>query len=101
VGRNPRRNRLETAAATGIRNECTSSFFERFETAFLTEASYFVDAVRERQPLRLTLDDGAQATRIGIALREALQSKLSVAQRVLESKRERRATRRDVGGCIE
>jgi myo-inositol 2-dehydrogenase / D-chiro-inositol 1-dehydrogenase len=49
---NPSRNRLEIADATGIRNECTSSFFERFEAAFLAEAIYFVDAVRERQATR-------------------------------------------------
>jgi myo-inositol 2-dehydrogenase/D-chiro-inositol 1-dehydrogenase len=79
VGRNPRLNRIEIADATGIRNECTPSFFERFEAAFLTEAIYFVDAVREQQPLSLTLDDAVEATRIGIALRESLQSKLPVA----------------------
>jgi len=78
VGRNPRQNRLEIADATGIRNECTPSFFERFEDAFLTEASYFVDAIREQQPLSLTLDDATEATRIGIALRESLLSKLPV-----------------------
>ena len=75
----PSRNRLEIADETGIRNECTSSFFERFEGAFLAEAIDFVDAVRERQALRLTLDDAAEATRIGIALRESLQSKSPVA----------------------
>ena len=79
VGRNPRRNRLEIADATGIRNECTANFYERFEDAFLTETIYFVDALRQQQPLSLTLDDAMEATRIGIALRESLQSKLPVA----------------------
>ncbi len=79
VGRNPRRNRLEIADATGFRNECTPSFFERFEAAFLAEAIYFVDAVRGHQALSLTLDDAFEATRIGLALRESLQSKLPVS----------------------
>jgi myo-inositol 2-dehydrogenase/D-chiro-inositol 1-dehydrogenase len=79
VGRNPRRDRLEIADATGIRNECTPSFFERFEDAFLTEVIYFVDAIREQQPLSLTLDDAMEATRMGIALRESLLSTLPVA----------------------
>jgi myo-inositol 2-dehydrogenase/D-chiro-inositol 1-dehydrogenase len=79
VGRNPRRNRLEIADDTGVRNECTANFFERFEAAFLTEAIYFVDAMREHQQLSLTLDDAMEATRIGIALRESLQSKWPVA----------------------
>ncbi len=79
VGRNPRRNRLEIADGTGIRNECTANFYERFETAFLAEAIHFVDAIRQQLPLRLTLDGATEATRIGIALRESLQSKLPVA----------------------
>jgi len=78
VGRNPRRNRLEIADATGIRNECTANFYERFEAAFLAEAIHFVDAIRQQLPLSLTLDDATEATRIGIALRESLQSRLPV-----------------------
>ena len=78
VGRNARQNRLEIADATGIRNECTPTFFERFEDAFLTEAAYFVDAIRNDIPLSLTLDDATEATRIGIAMRESLLSKLPV-----------------------
>ncbi|PUA19759.1 Gfo/Idh/MocA family oxidoreductase [Glaciimonas sp. PCH181] len=78
VGRNARQNRLEIADARGIRNECTPTFFERFEDAFLTEAAYFVDAIRNNTPLSLTLDDATEATRIGIAMRESLLSKLPV-----------------------
>ena len=78
VGRNPRQNRVEIADATGIRNECTPTFFDRFQDAFLTEATYFINAIQNRQPLSLTLDDATEATRIGIALRESLLSKLPV-----------------------
>ncbi|MGS0743860.1 Gfo/Idh/MocA family oxidoreductase [Glaciimonas sp. GG7] len=79
VGRNPRQDRLEIADASGIRNECTPTFFERFEQAFLNEAAYFVDAIRNDATLSLTLDDATEATRIGIAMRESLLSKLPVA----------------------
>jgi len=75
VGGNPRKNRVVIADAHGVRNECTLSFFERFEAAFLAEVRHFADAVRYQQPLMLTLDDSTQATRIGIALRESLLSK--------------------------
>ena len=46
VGHNPRANRVEIADAHGIRNECTPTFFERFEDAFLHEARAFVAAVQ-------------------------------------------------------
>jgi myo-inositol 2-dehydrogenase/D-chiro-inositol 1-dehydrogenase len=75
IGRNPRANRVEIYDAAGIRNECTGSFFERFEEAFLYEARAFVagavDAARAGQP-GATLADALEATRIAVALREAL-----------------------------
>ncbi len=73
VGRNPHANRVEIADAHGIRNLCTPTFFERFEDAFLREAQAFVAALAEGTPTGLTLDDAREATRIGIALREAYE----------------------------
>ncbi|MFC5474798.1 Gfo/Idh/MocA family oxidoreductase [Paraherbaspirillum soli] len=78
VGSNARKNRLEIADAHGIRNECTPNFFDRFEDAFLTEVTDFVQAIRQQQTLALTLDDAVEATRIGLALRESLLTKLPV-----------------------
>lgn len=49
-------------------------FFGRFNDAFLIEARAFVDAIREGRPSPLTLEDAREATRIGVAMREALQS---------------------------
>jgi len=72
VGRNPRVNRVEIADASGIRNECTPTFFDRFEEAFLREAQAFVAAVREGRQSGATLTDAMEATRIGFALRESL-----------------------------
>jgi myo-inositol 2-dehydrogenase/D-chiro-inositol 1-dehydrogenase len=74
VGRNPRANRVEIADASGIRNECTPTFFDRFEEAFLCEAQAFVAAVREGRQSGATLADAMEATRIGYALRESLAS---------------------------
>jgi myo-inositol 2-dehydrogenase/D-chiro-inositol 1-dehydrogenase len=74
VGHNPRVNRVEIADAAGVRNECTPTFFERFEEAFLHEARAFVGALQSGAPTGLTLADAREATRIGIALREAFQS---------------------------
>jgi myo-inositol 2-dehydrogenase / D-chiro-inositol 1-dehydrogenase len=72
VGRNPRANRVEIFDATGVRNECTPTFFERFEQAFLKEAEAFVASLNGGPPTGLTLDDAREATRIGIAMRESL-----------------------------
>jgi myo-inositol 2-dehydrogenase/D-chiro-inositol 1-dehydrogenase len=75
VGQNPRANRVEISDATGVRNECTLTFYERFEDAFLLEAQEFVAAVREDRPPALSLHDATEATRIGLALRESLANK--------------------------
>ncbi|MCC8394877.1 Gfo/Idh/MocA family oxidoreductase [Paraburkholderia sp. MMS20-SJTR3] len=75
IGRNPRANRVEIYDASGIRNECTPSFYERFEDAFLHEARAFVAAVRGGvEQSGASLADALEATRIGVALRESLLS---------------------------
>jgi myo-inositol 2-dehydrogenase / D-chiro-inositol 1-dehydrogenase len=75
IGRNPRANRVEIYDASGIRNECTPNFFDRFEDAFLHEARAFVAAVRDgAQQEGASLADALEATRIGVALRQSLQS---------------------------
>ena len=75
VGNNPRLNRVDISDAYGVRNECTPTFYERFEEAFLRETFEFVQAVVENRPPALTLHDAAEATRIGIALRESLSTR--------------------------
>jgi myo-inositol 2-dehydrogenase/D-chiro-inositol 1-dehydrogenase len=74
VGANPRLTRVEIADAHGVRNECTPTFYERFEEAFLRELAEFVDLVRDDRAPPLTLADATEATRIGIALTESLRT---------------------------
>jgi myo-inositol 2-dehydrogenase/D-chiro-inositol 1-dehydrogenase len=83
IGHNPRANRVEIYDANGIRNECTPNFFDRFEEAFLYEARAFVAAVQRGATSSgagagaqagATLADALEATRIGIALRQSLQT---------------------------
>ena len=78
VGHNPRLNRVDISDVHGVRNECTPTFYERFEEAFLRETMHFVDAVLDHRAPELTLHDATEATRIGIALRESLQSRRAV-----------------------
>ncbi|RKE34974.1 myo-inositol 2-dehydrogenase/D-chiro-inositol 1-dehydrogenase [Paraburkholderia sp. BL23I1N1] len=78
IGHNPRANRVEIYDATGVRNECTPTFFDRFEDAFLYEARAFVAAVQggaaSNAQAGATMADALEATRIGMALRQSLQS---------------------------
>ncbi len=71
VGQNPRMNRVDIADAHGVRNECTPTFWERFEDAFANEAAEFVAAVRDDRPPALTLRDATEATRIAQMLAES------------------------------
>jgi myo-inositol 2-dehydrogenase/D-chiro-inositol 1-dehydrogenase len=72
IGGNPTLDRLVIADPHGVRNECTPTFYERFEDAFVRELNDFVDAVLDDRPLPLTLHDATEATRIGIAMRTSL-----------------------------
>ena len=78
VGQNPRLNRVEISDTHGVRNECTPTFYERFDEAFLQEAQTFIDIIRDDRPPPLTLRDATEATHIGIAVTESLRTKRSV-----------------------
>ena len=78
VGAHPRLNQVDIADVHGVRNECTPTFYERFEEAFLRESQDFVHAVLEDRAPALTLHDATEATRIGIALRESLHTHRAV-----------------------
>jgi myo-inositol 2-dehydrogenase/D-chiro-inositol 1-dehydrogenase len=75
IGANPRLNRVDISDAHGVRNECTPTFYERFEEAFVRETIEFVRAIAEDRAPALTLHDATEATRIGIALRESLTTR--------------------------
>jgi len=73
VGNNPRLNRVEISDAHGVRNECTPDVYARFADAFLIEAQEFTDAALGRRTLSLTLHDATEATRIGLAMTQAMR----------------------------
>jgi myo-inositol 2-dehydrogenase/D-chiro-inositol 1-dehydrogenase len=75
IGANPRLDRVDIADAHGLRNECTPTFYERFEEAFVRETLEFVAAIAEDRPPALTLHDATEATRIALALRESLHTR--------------------------
>jgi myo-inositol 2-dehydrogenase/D-chiro-inositol 1-dehydrogenase len=74
VGANPRIDRVDIADAHGVRNECTPTFYERFEEAFANEAAEFVAAIRDDRPPALALTDATEATRIAQMLATAYRT---------------------------
>lgn len=72
VGGQGRADFVTISDAHGVRHECTPTFYERFEDAFLREDTEFVQAVIEDRPPPLTLRDATEATRIALAVRESL-----------------------------
>ena len=78
IGANPRLTRVDIADAHGVRNECTPTFYERFEDAFVAELNAFVNAVLEDRPLPLALADATEATRIAIAIQASVRSQRAV-----------------------
>jgi myo-inositol 2-dehydrogenase/D-chiro-inositol 1-dehydrogenase len=71
IGANPRIDRVDIADAHGVRNECTPTFYERFEEAFAREAAEFVAAIRDDRPPALALRDATEATRVARMLAES------------------------------
>jgi myo-inositol 2-dehydrogenase / D-chiro-inositol 1-dehydrogenase len=72
VGGDARRDHVVVSDVHGVRHECTPTFYERFEDAFLREDSEFVQTVIEDRPPPLTLRDATEATRIALAMRQSL-----------------------------
>ena len=78
IGAGAHLTRVEIADAHGVRHECTPTFYERFEEAFVVELNAFADAVRNDSPLPLSLRDATEATRIGLAIQQSLRTQRSV-----------------------
>ena len=72
VGGDARLDHVMISDAQGVRHECTPTYYERFDDAFLREDIEFVQAVIEDRPPPLTLRDATEATRISLALRQSL-----------------------------
>ena len=75
IGADARLNRVDIADGSGIRHECTPDFYARFADAFLIEAQEFVDAALGLTDLTLTLQDATEATRIGLAITQAMRER--------------------------
>lgn len=73
IGAGARLDRVEISDRHGVRHECTADFYARFSDAFLLEAREFVDAALGVGTLSLSLADATEATRIGLAMTQAMR----------------------------
>ena len=70
----PQRDHVEILDSRGVVRECSHSFLERFESAYVAEAQEFVDCIRQgRKPL-VTVQDGTRATEVAFAATRSFHS---------------------------
>ena len=70
----PQKDHVEILDSRGVVRECSQSFLERFESAYLAEAQEFVDCIRQgRKPL-VTVQDGTRATEVAFAATRSFHS---------------------------
>jgi len=79
VGGEGRFDHVTIADKHGVRHECTPTFYDRFEEAFLREDTEFVQTVLEDRLSPLTLRDATEATRIAIAMQQSLRERRIIA----------------------
>lgn len=70
----PRDNNVVIADRQGMRHEVQPEYWQRFEHAFATEATEFIDSILRDKPVPLPLEGGVKVMQIGRALQDALLS---------------------------
>jgi len=63
----PQKDLVELLDERGVIRECSQSFLERFESAYLAEVQEFVDCIREKRAPRVSVHDGTMATKLAFA----------------------------------
>lgn len=68
----PRANHVQIAHKQGVTHAVPEEYWQRFEDAFATEATEFVDCVLEDKPVPVKLEIGIKGLTIGRALQDSL-----------------------------
>ena len=63
----PQKDLVELLDGRGVVRECSQSFLERFESAYLAEVQEFVDCIREKRTPQVSVHDGTMATKLAFA----------------------------------
>jgi myo-inositol 2-dehydrogenase/D-chiro-inositol 1-dehydrogenase len=74
INTQPMNNLVNIHDASGIRREIPSSYYGRFEKAFVTEANEFTGACLDNTKLPFGLSGATQAVEIACSLQESLVS---------------------------
>ena len=64
IGAVPQKNLVEIIGQDGVRKECSQTFHERFENAFINEMQEFVDCILEHRNPEIGVEDGVQSSKI-------------------------------------
>ena len=74
IGSVPQSNLVELIDESGIRKECSQSFPERFEEAFIKEMQEFVDCIIEGRQPDVKVEDGTRSTVIAEMATQSFKS---------------------------
>ena len=70
----PQRNLVEILDGHGVRKECSLSFHERFESAFLAELTEFVQCIRTGKKPGVTATDGRRVLEIANGCKKSFET---------------------------
>ena len=62
IGSIPQKNMVEILDNSGVRKECSQSFQERFQQAFVNEIQEFIDCIIEKKMPDVCVEDGTKST---------------------------------------
>ena len=70
----PQKDMVELLDGRGVVRECSQSFLERFESAYLAETQEFVDCISQGRRPQVSVHDGTMATRVAFAATRSFRS---------------------------
>lgn len=73
IGAVPQKNLVEILDHSGVRQECSQNFIERFDEAYLNEVREFARCILSEKQPEVSVEDGLEATRIAIAATKSFQ----------------------------
>ena len=78
IAAEPRKNLCTIFDNTGVVNECSQNFQERFAEAYLLEMREFIDCILEKRQPDITVYDGTKDTEVAFAATKSLKEKAIV-----------------------
>lgn len=73
IGATPEKNLVTIYDSYGVRRECSASFPERFERAFIKEIKEFVNCVLNDEEPKVTAYDALMATKVALTCKKSLE----------------------------